>query len=319
MVLKDRIYGIFEIDDPVVGELISTYTFQRLKSISQFGVPNEFYHIIGFSRYEHSIGVYLLLRKLGTSREEQIAGLLHDVSHHTFSHVVDWVIGQTQNEEGHESQHLKIIGSTEISSILIKYGLDPAKIANLESFVYLDRPLPDLCADRIDYAFREFPLETARDCFENLLVNNIQIAFASKSAAKLFAVNFLKLQVKHWGGFEGTSRYQLLAQLLSRALDLSLITEKDFRGDERYIVDQIKSSSDKEISAIRTMLKNKSLSKYKSGDQIVYKKFRYVDPLYLKDGNLYRLSETDNKFRAEIAKAKLANQKGIVVPQVAYE
>ena len=33
----------------------------------------------------------LLIKKLGGSVEEQIAGLLHDVSHTAFSHVIDYV------------------------------------------------------------------------------------------------------------------------------------------------------------------------------------------------------------------------------------
>ena len=42
--------------------------------------------------FEHSLGVYLLLRRLGADRREQVAGLLHDISHTAFSHAVDFLI-----------------------------------------------------------------------------------------------------------------------------------------------------------------------------------------------------------------------------------
>lgn len=65
---------------------------QRLKGISQFRIPDKYYFKDNYSRFEHSIGVMVLLGKLGASQEEQIAGLLHDVSHKAFSHVYDWVV-----------------------------------------------------------------------------------------------------------------------------------------------------------------------------------------------------------------------------------
>ena len=43
------------------------------------------------TRYEHSVGVMLLARRVGGGLREQVAALLHDVSHTAFSHVIDHV------------------------------------------------------------------------------------------------------------------------------------------------------------------------------------------------------------------------------------
>jgi len=50
------------------------------------------------TRFDHSVGVMLLIRKLGAGSspasallKEQVAALLHDVSHTAFSHVIDYV------------------------------------------------------------------------------------------------------------------------------------------------------------------------------------------------------------------------------------
>ena len=94
----DKIYGTYKITSPVIIKLLKSSPVQRLKKIAQFGVPDQLYHLKGYSRYDHSVGVFLLLRKLEASELEQIAGLLHDVSHTAFSHVIDYVYNMSELE-----------------------------------------------------------------------------------------------------------------------------------------------------------------------------------------------------------------------------
>lgn len=76
MKIKDDIYGDFEIEG-VLEELINTKEFQRLKNIHQGGASYLVNPNCNVSRYEHSIGVMLLIRLLGGRIEEQIAGSLN--------------------------------------------------------------------------------------------------------------------------------------------------------------------------------------------------------------------------------------------------
>lgn len=103
MIISDVLYGEFEVD-VVLEELILSKPMQRLKGIHQAGASylmNEKWNV---TRFDHSVGVMLLVKKLGGSVEEQIAGLLHDVSHTAFSHVIDYVF---DNED--ESYHEEIL------------------------------------------------------------------------------------------------------------------------------------------------------------------------------------------------------------------
>lgn len=69
MKYTDRVYGEFEITEPVILELINSLSLQRLKDVDQAGYrpvrvkpevdPGE----LDNSRFAHSLGVYLLLRK----------------------------------------------------------------------------------------------------------------------------------------------------------------------------------------------------------------------------------------------------------------
>ncbi len=121
MIISDSVYGKIKIESPVLLELIKSEPIQRLKGISQFGIPEEFYYLKNFSRYEHSIGVMILLKKLGADEKEQIAGLLHDVSHTAFSHVIDWVVGDGLTEDYQDKQHKKFIQSSSLTKILKKF------------------------------------------------------------------------------------------------------------------------------------------------------------------------------------------------------
>lgn len=126
MTYLDTLYGETEITEPVILDLIKTKEFQRLQGLNQSGIPFPYPRRQEFTRYDHSIGVYLLLQKLGASIEEQIAGLVHDVSHTAFSHAIDWVyIKNGGNEEMQDDAHEDYVLNSLIPEILQDYGFDP--------------------------------------------------------------------------------------------------------------------------------------------------------------------------------------------------
>ncbi len=96
MKYKDRIYGTTTITEPVIQELMQSEAMQRLKKVNQYGASFYRFSHLTTNRFEHCVGVYLLLRKFNAVTEEQVAGLLHDVPHTVFSHVVDFVFGGSQ-------------------------------------------------------------------------------------------------------------------------------------------------------------------------------------------------------------------------------
>jgi len=161
MKLTDPVYGSVELDEPVLEELMSSAALQRLKGVSQIGA-NQFLQRGGFSRFEHSVGVCLLLRRFNAPLEEQVMGLIHDVSHPAFSHVMDFVFGTGKNEDFHEQVFRQQLEKSDIPMILKKHELDVNDFFDAERYSMLEQPLPNLCADRIDYFLRHLTHEYQR-------------------------------------------------------------------------------------------------------------------------------------------------------------
>lgn len=315
--LTDRIYGQFKIADQVIIDLLASPNLQRLKKINQFGIPDEFYHKKNFSRFEHSIGVMLLLRHLGASLEEQVAGLLHDVSHMAFSHVYDWVIEDhtvpgAKKEAAQDEGHVAFISSSAIPKILENRGFDATRITEYHHFSLLEQDSPALCADRVDYSLHEMPEKSALKIFKGLATLNGQIVCRNLKSASLFGREFLKLQREHWGHFEGVIRYAYFAQSLKIALSTGDLIQEDFLVDDEYVIAKLEASSNPKIKLILNLLRA-SVKKSAAG-VIHYKKFRYIDPSFLKNGKPRALSSEDKGFRDLLAAAREENLQGILVP-----
>lgn len=312
---NDRIYGEQFIEDPVITALIISGPMQRLKKLNQYGLPNKFHHLIGFSRYEHSLGVMYLLKSLGASREEQVAGLLHDVSHKAFSHVYDWVVGTATKENSQDDGHGQFIGGSEIKSILEEHGYSVDRIIDYHHFGLLERESPDLCADRVDYVLREIETGLAKEIFNGLSVFNGQIVCTDNSIASKLGRVFLSRQIDHWGGYEGLARYSLFSTALKKALEIGLIQKNDFLFDDDYIIVKLEASNDRLVTDTLAYLRQNPLPRVTKG-QCVTKKFRYIDPPFISGGKLVRLTEADAEYRQLLDNARLANKKGVVVPKL---
>ena len=74
----NAVYGPVSIDEPVLIDLISSSAVQRLHHILQHGITGFLGMTQPITRFQHSVGVMLLTRRLGASLSKQIAALLYD-------------------------------------------------------------------------------------------------------------------------------------------------------------------------------------------------------------------------------------------------
>jgi len=312
VIINDPVYGKVKINPPAIVELIKSSPMQRLKKIAQLGLPKKYYFESKyFSRFEHSVGTMLLLKLLNASEKEQIAGLLHDVSHTAFSHVIDYLVGSTKKENFQDRQHKRFIKSKELSSILKKYGYNPEEIFNYKNFGLLERDLPDACADRIDYTLRELPKNQRKEIVKHLSTSDGKIIFTNRRVAHQFALLYIDRNVNNWASFEAVSRYRIFSGLLRYALNKKYINFKDLWEYDEFVLKKLKKSKDERIYLVLKILQNKSLKNLPLEERSIHKKFRRIDPLFIENGKVFRLSDVDKKFAKELIKIKKFHEKGM--------
>ena len=318
----DRVYGEFEITEPVILDLINSPSLQRLKGIDQAGYrplwvkpdvdTGEYDH----SRFAHSVGVCLLLKKYNAPLEEQIAGLIHDVSHSTFSHCIDYILDSGSEKEHNHQDNLfsRFVRETDIPTIIKKYGFDLEYILNEENFPLKEKDLPDLCADRIDYSLRtavifgELNGKDKEYLLENLDVEDNKWVFRNFESAKKYAELFLKLNREYYAGFPSALMFRAVGDCLKYALQKEYISEDDLYTTDKIVLEKIKRFVDKDdklkLFWDRMNKKVRVRNNPDNYDVRVFCKPRIVDPLFRDDGILKRVSEKDSKW-SEIIKEEL--------------
>ncbi|MCK5593909.1 MAG: HD domain-containing protein [Candidatus Aenigmarchaeota archaeon] len=327
MDINDKVYGLTTIDEPVLVELIKSKPLQRLNGIHQLGASQ--YAIRGESvtRYDHSVGVMILLSKLGASTEEQIAGLLHDTPHTAFSHVIDFVFKENNhNQEFHEKFYEKIIVQSEIPRILKKYDFDVNRILDDSNFPLLERNLPDLCADRIDYTLRDMTAyygfsDKINEYISSFVVYDNEIIVNNAAIAKKFAEDNLQMNKEVWSHPREVALFQILADAIKIAMDDGILTENDLFEDDLSVYTKLKESGNKLITQKLSML-NPNLNIIDNPDDFDFhsiNKLRYINPKYLgPDGSVNRVADTFKDYSEKLVAHKKWIERGHFVKVVSY-
>ncbi|KAI1827145.1 hypothetical protein F4861DRAFT_494196 [Xylaria intraflava] len=154
ILIRDEIYGEVLVNEPVLVELLQSPEVLRLQGICQHGVTGFLGLTPRVTRLEHSVGAFLLVRRVGATIEEQVAALLHDISHTTLSHVIDHALSKPGEESYHEVHKTRYLETTRLPDILAKHQINQ-RVFEEELFPLVEMPSPQLCADRLDYALRD--------------------------------------------------------------------------------------------------------------------------------------------------------------------
>lgn len=326
MNISDSIYGNFSIE-PVLRDLINTKEVQRLKQIHQGGstfLVNPKWNV---TRYEHSVGTMLLIRLLGGSIKEQIAGLLHDISHTAFSHVVDFAL-DNKNEDYHEHIYCKVIENSNIPKILANYGYDYKDILFNESkWTILEKSSPSLCADRVDYTLRDmyhygFISKNEVNCFlKNIKVYNGEIVITSIDKAEWFVDTYYKEVIDFFMNPLNIYSYNKLSQALKIALKNTEITLDDLLKDDFYVLNLLKQSKYKEVLSLIEQLNYnvEVIEDTTNFDIYQLNKLRTIDPTIFINNSVFRSSELSKTIQILNHNALKKSKEGSYIKVLKYK
>ncbi len=259
--INDKVWGEFEVTEPVLVDLLGSEPVQRLKSIHQAGASYYIYpEMRPVTRFEHSVGVMRLLQLLGASVEEQVAGLLHDVPHTAFSHTVD-ALFPSDEHNFHERFQQEIILKSEIPAILQAHGVPLYAALEPHRFGLLERPLPDLCADRIDYALRDTvtlggaTVSEALHFVRHLVPAGGTLAVDDVDVALWFARIFVLANSELYTSVNDAGGYWALAGALRRAIEIGAFDVALLFTTDDQAMEALLASSDEIVRAYLQLLK----------------------------------------------------------------
>ena len=312
MKFEDPVYGEQEVEKDVIKQLIKSQPVQRLKNIQQAGPQTYFMDKNEVTRFEHSLGVFFLLRRFDASIEEQIAGLLHDVPHTAFSHLVDFVF-ENEDHEYHEEFMEEIIYDSEIPDILEEHGLNVEEILDESNFGLLERDLPALCADRIDYFLRDTTVVREKDIthfLNHIRVENGLFVLDDKQVVEEYALEYIKTDQELWAHPKEVAIFELFAEVVREAFETDELEEKDLFKTDKELYQTIQEMDNKFVQQRLEMLKQGfevELTEDEEGADIISKtKGRAVDPDVITSQERLKVSEYSEKLREE--KEKHLNQ-----------
>ncbi|MBQ6431413.1 MAG: hypothetical protein IJJ99_06030 [Oscillospiraceae bacterium] len=273
-----------------------------------------------YSRYDHSLGVGLIVWHFTQSPVQALAGLFHDVATPAFSHVVDFLRGDHLTQESTEDGTTELIdGSPEIRGVLRSLGLKTADVCDYHRYPVADNDAPRLSADRLEYTlgnlvqFGFSDLQTMQTLYDDLFVGKNEdgapeLTFRTASKALAFAEGALCCS-KVYVSDEDRYAMQMLAELLGDAIRKGILTERDLYTTEPEVLTRLKADEEfahrwEVYCGYREILTAERPGE--DGDwRVIPAKKRRIDPLIMHAG---RASACSLAFREQLLKFQQSPQ-----------
>ena len=225
--------------------------------------------------------------------------MLHDVSHTAFSHAVNFVIS-TQEQDHHEQLKPMMLERPDIVAALKRLGYSPREFYDDSIYPLLEQPLPSLCADRLDYFFRDglacgvVTSEAVERILGDLAIRDDRIIMTEISIARE-AVSLYELMNRDWwaGPIEAFI-YNEFADALREGMRLGILRPDDLMTEDDLVLAKLDSAAKPEH---RSHARPDPTLPSRDGRRIFpsgRSKERWIDPLVRTDGGVERLSVLDD-------------------------
>lgn len=261
-----------------------------------------FKDIKAYSRYQHSIGVSLIIYHFTKDLKQALAGLFHDIATPAFAHVIDFLNHDYLIQESTEELTKDIILSDQdILTFINHHHITIEEICDYHIYSIADNHSPKLCADRLEYTLGNSvnygfsDLDTIKRIYDDLIIgynedDEEEIMFQTKEIALEFSLLSLKCSKVY---VADNDRYSMeyLARLLKEAIELKILSENDLYITETNVIQKLeKDSFFKEQWDHFKKLNTMEISKEeKEGYLKIKAKKRYIDPYIVNIGRVSQI------------------------------
>lgn len=209
--------------------------------------------VIPYSRWDHSIGVALIVWHFTGDKQQTLSALFHDIASPVFAHVVDFLKGDHMTQESTEDGTCEIIRDSEIiQQVLCELDLTTEDVRDYHRFPIADNNAPQLAADRLEYScgnmvnYGYASVSQVRELFDDLIIgineHGIEeLMFRTPDTASRFSR--LTLQCSRvYVSDEDRFAMQALADLLKDALKDGLLAWSDLYTTESEVIRKLETS-----------------------------------------------------------------------------
>lgn len=245
---------------------LQTPSLLRLKNIGYFcGMDYASKEIYSFdeyiSRYDHSLTVALLTWHYTKDEKQTLAGLFHDIATPCFSHVIDYMNKDYENQESTEEYTEKILKEdTYLNECLKQDNILLEDITDFKKYTIVDNDRPKLCTDRLDGLIltalfwpKAININDAKNIIHDtqIVINeegNQEIGFKSSEIAN-FVLKVSQTIDIFCHSNEDNYMMELLASITREAIQNKYISYNDlYILNEKELIDILKNCNNKEIT-----------------------------------------------------------------------
>ena len=240
-----------------LNKYLDTPCLKRLKKVCYFcGMDYASKDIYNFkekiTRYDHSLTVALLTWKCSKDKKATIAGLFHDIATPCFSHVIDYMNKDYENQESTEKNTEKILeGDVYLNKCLEEDDIDIEDIINFKQYNIVDNDRPKVCADRLDGVIltgiswtKNVDYKDIKDIINDIEIYDNEVGFKTKNIAKRVLEISESIDI-YCHSNEDNYMMQLLADITKYGIDNEYITyEELYVANEEEIMSKLKQTND---------------------------------------------------------------------------
>lgn len=263
----------YETRPEFLNKYLKTPSLLRLKNVGylcgmDYASKDIYYFDEYVSRYDHSLTVALLTWRYTKSKEATLAGLFHDIATPCFSHVIDYMNKDYENQESTEEYTEEILKEDKyLQECLRQDAISVQDIADFKRYSIVDSDRPKLCTDRLDgliltalFWTKTITIPEVEEIIKhtNIFLNeegNEEIGFTTRESAELALKTSETIDVFCHSN-EDNYMMELLASLTKDAIEKEYITYHDlYTLDEKQLMNILEQCEDKQLNEKLTLFK----------------------------------------------------------------